>query len=77
MSSSDVTRPQPADRSGPPSGDAGLANEIKKLRRPSVSALLVNQLPRKDSDQIDELLTLGEAVRVGVFHVPPTWDGNQ
>ena len=38
------------------SGDADLAGEIKKLRRPTVSAWLVNLLAREDGGQMDELL---------------------
>jgi BMFP domain-containing protein YqiC len=44
-------------------GDTGLADAIKKLRRPTVSAWLVNLLVRADSDQVDELLALGESLR--------------
>jgi DNA repair exonuclease SbcCD ATPase subunit len=43
-------------------GDAGLADAIKKLRRPTVSAWLVNLLARADRDQVDELLALGESL---------------
>jgi hypothetical protein len=45
------------------SGDAGLAGEIKKLRRPTVSAWLVNLLAREDSGQVDDLLELGQSLR--------------
>lgn len=44
-------------------GDRGLAGAIKKLRRPTVSAWLVNQLARQAADQIAELLELGEQLR--------------
>src|ERR1700751_5424851 len=44
-------------------GDAGLAGEIKKLRRPTVSAWLVNLLARDDGGQMDELLELGQSLR--------------
>jgi hypothetical protein len=44
-------------------GDAGLAGEIKKLRRPTVSAWLVNLLAREDSGQVDDLLELGRSLR--------------
>ncbi len=44
-------------------GDRGLADAIKKLRRPTVSAWLVNQLARQAADQIEELLELGEQLR--------------
>jgi hypothetical protein len=44
-------------------GDAGLADAIKKLRRPTVSAWLVNLLVREAPAQVDELLELGESLR--------------
>src|SRR5215475_6800627 len=45
------------------SGDAGLAGEIRKLRRPTVSAWLVNLLAREDGGQVDDLLELGQSLR--------------
>jgi len=45
------------------SGDAELAGEIRKLRRPTVSAWLVNLLAREDSGQVDDLLELGQSLR--------------
>jgi len=45
------------------SGDAELAAEIRKLRRPTVSAWLVNLLAREDSGQVDDLLELGQSLR--------------
>jgi DNA repair exonuclease SbcCD ATPase subunit len=45
------------------SGDAGLAGAIKKLRRPTVSAWLVNLLAREDGGQVDDLLELGQSLR--------------
>ena len=45
------------------SGDADLAGAIKKLRRPTVSAWLVNLLAREDGGQVDELLELGQSLR--------------
>jgi len=45
------------------SGDAGLAGEIRKLRRPTVSAWLVNLLAREDGGQVDDLLELGRSLR--------------
>jgi hypothetical protein len=45
------------------SGDAGLAAEIRKLRRPTVSAWLVNTLVREAPGQVGELLELGESLR--------------
>ncbi|HEV2371044.1 MAG TPA: hypothetical protein VGS19_02645 [Streptosporangiaceae bacterium] len=44
-------------------GDFRLAGAIKKLRRPTVSAWVVNQLSRQAEDQIAELLRLGEELR--------------
>jgi hypothetical protein len=44
-------------------GDRDLAAEVKQLRRPSVGAWLVNQLARRHSDQLDDLLDLGETLR--------------
>jgi DNA repair exonuclease SbcCD ATPase subunit len=45
------------------SGDADLAGAIKKLRRPTVSAWLVNLLAREDAGQVDDLLELGRSLR--------------
>jgi hypothetical protein len=45
------------------SGDAGLAAEIRKLRRPTVSAWLVNLLAREAPGQVGELLELGASLR--------------
>src|SRR4051812_33628770 len=39
------------------------ADAIKKLRKPSVSAWAVNQLPRGARDDLDSLLAAGEALR--------------
>ena len=44
-------------------GDADLAEAVKKLRRPTVSAWLVNLLVREAPGQIRELLELGESLR--------------
>jgi len=44
-------------------GDADLAAAIRKLRRPTVSAWLVNLLVREDPGQVDELLELGGSLR--------------
>jgi hypothetical protein len=44
-------------------GDADLADAIKKLRRPTVSAWLVNLLVRDAPGQVGELLELGESLR--------------
>ena len=44
-------------------GDRSLAAAIRKLRRPTVSAWLANLLVRERSDQVTELLELGDAMR--------------
>src|SRR5215813_2196132 len=44
-------------------GDRDLAQAIGGLRRPVVSAWLVNQLARKARDQVAELVALGESLR--------------
>ena len=45
------------------SGDRDLARAIGALRRPTVSAWLVNQIVREAGDQVGELLALGESLR--------------
>jgi hypothetical protein len=45
------------------SGNRDLARAIGALRRPTVSAWLVNQLVREAGDQVTELLALGESLR--------------
>lgn len=44
-------------------GDRDLAAAITKLRKPTVSAWLVNQLAREAPDELASLLELGEALR--------------
>ncbi|HEY5989439.1 MAG TPA: hypothetical protein VIV12_24120 [Streptosporangiaceae bacterium] len=44
-------------------GHRELADAIGKLRRPTVSAWLVNRLAREAADQVDRLLELGESLR--------------
>jgi len=44
-------------------GDRDLAQAIGGLRRPVVSAWLVNQLAREDPDQVAELVALGASLR--------------
>jgi DNA polymerase III gamma/tau subunit len=44
-------------------GDRDLARAVGALRRPTVSAWLVNQLARQASGQVAELLELGESLR--------------
>jgi hypothetical protein len=45
------------------SGNRELARAIGALRRPTVSAWLVNQLVRESGDQVGDLLALGESLR--------------
>jgi hypothetical protein len=52
-----------AAREARSAGNRSLADELKGLHRPSIAAWLVNQLVRRRSDQLDELLELGEALR--------------
>jgi hypothetical protein len=44
-------------------GDKDLAAAIRKLRRPTVSAFVVNLLAREAPGQVDELLELGASLR--------------
>ncbi|HUK67749.1 MAG TPA: hypothetical protein VLW50_03175 [Streptosporangiaceae bacterium] len=44
-------------------GEKDLSEAIKKLRRPTASAALVNRLVREAGDQVDRLLDLGESMR--------------
>ncbi len=44
-------------------GDKALADRIKKLKKPSVSAWAVNVLVRRESDQIDSVLALADSLR--------------
>ena len=43
--------------------DKALAAQVKKLKKPSVSAWAVNLLVRRESDQIDSVLELAEQLR--------------
>ena len=43
--------------------DKALAAQVKKLKKPSVSAWAVNLLVRRESDQIDSVLALAEQLR--------------
>jgi hypothetical protein len=40
-----------------------LAAAVKKLKKPSVAAWVVNQLVRHDTEQVDQVLAMGEALR--------------
>jgi hypothetical protein len=44
-------------------GDRDSGDAIKKLRRPTVSAALLNRLVRDAADQVQELMDLGESLR--------------
>ena len=41
------------------------AKRVKALRRPSVAAWAINQLPRRSSDELEQLLAVGEELRKG------------
>lgn len=43
--------------------DPDLAGRVKALRKPSVAAWVVNLLVRRESDQVDQVLTVGAALR--------------
>lgn len=43
--------------------DRELAASIKALRKPSIGAWAVNQLVRREADQIDQVLTLAQSLR--------------
>lgn len=44
-------------------GDKSLAAQVKKLRKPSVSAWAVNLLVRREGEQIDSVLELADSLR--------------
>lgn len=44
-------------------GDKALASEIKKLAKPTTAAWVVNMLVRHEPDQVEQVLTLGAALR--------------
>lgn len=43
--------------------DKELSEQLKKLKKPSVAAWVVNLLVRRDAEQVDQVLTVGEALR--------------
>lgn len=43
--------------------DRALSDELKALRKPAVAAWVVNLLVRRDPDQVDQVLAVGEALR--------------
>jgi hypothetical protein len=53
------------------SGDRGTAAELAALKRPSVSAWLVNLLALRDPAALDRLISLGESIREAQGSVPP------
>ncbi len=52
-----------AAREARAAGDRATAKAISGLRRPSLAAWLVNALIRHRADEVEQLLTLGEALR--------------
>ena len=63
---SDFTAARDAEARGAASGDTAdkeLAGRVKALRKPSIAAWAVNLLVRRESDQIDQVLALGESLR--------------
>lgn len=44
-------------------GDRGLSAQVKQLGKPSIAAWVVNMLVRHDSDQVQQVLELGAALR--------------
>jgi len=46
-------------------GDADGAKRLKSLRRPSVAAWAINQLRRRSSDELEQLLAVGDELRKG------------
>ncbi|MFG6198873.1 hypothetical protein [Nonomuraea sp. JJY05] len=50
-------------RAAKDAGEAGLAREIAKLRKPTVSAWAVNRVVREHPDELAELLDVGERLR--------------
>jgi septal ring factor EnvC (AmiA/AmiB activator) len=51
------------DAAAKAAGDKDLATRVKALKKPSVAAWAVNLLVRRESDQIDQVLNLGESLR--------------
>ena len=43
--------------------DKELARSVKALKKPSVAAWVVNLLVRRETEQVDQVLTVGEALR--------------
>lgn len=51
------------DAAAKATGDKELAARVKALKKPSVAAWAVNLLVRRESEQIDQVLTLGASLR--------------
>ena len=43
--------------------DKGIAARVKALRKPSIAAWAINLLVRREAEQIDQVLALGESLR--------------
>jgi hypothetical protein len=54
------------DASAKQSADAQLTKAIKSLRKPTVSAHVVNQLVRENADDVDALLEIGDGLRAAM-----------
>lgn len=52
-------------------GEKSVAAEVGKLRRPTVSAWLVNLLALRAPSEVERLLEVGEAIRTAQGSVPP------
>lgn len=44
-------------------GESELARQVKALKKPSLAAWVVDLLVRRQADQVDQVLTMGEALR--------------
>jgi len=52
-----------AEKAAKADGDKDLAAAVKNLKKPSVGAWAVNLLVRRETEQIDQVLTLAESLR--------------
>ena len=50
-------------------GDRQLAEEIRRLRKPTTAAWLINRLVRRHSEEVSQLLALGEELREAHRHL--------
>lgn len=53
-------------------GEKSVADQVAKLRRPTVSAWLVNLLALRAPAEVERLLEVGEAIRTAQGSVPPS-----